>query len=146
VSTFFLITSAVLAVLTAATIIALARRTPGAAHLARIVLPLAVLALLAQMAFGHWSLAGFALLAAVVVSAGALAVRGRGRDHALTWVALAVFAATGLAGGFGLLAQSLCDAGSAYNCAGTGPDILALTGWAIAFAAYAYLASGALRR
>jgi hypothetical protein len=57
-----------------------------------------------------------------------------------------VFAATGLAGGFGLLAQSLCDAGSAYNCAGTGPDILALTGWAIAFAAYAYLASGALRR
>lgn len=144
-STFFLIASAFLAVLVVAVIVALARRTSGAVHLSRIVLPLAVILLLAQMALHHWSLAAFALLAAVIISAGALAVRGRGRDHGPTWVALGVFAAAGLAGGFGLLTQGLCDAGNGYNCGGTGPDVLAAVGWAIAFAAYAYLAAGALR-
>ena len=145
-SVFFLIVSAVLTVFVVAAIVALARRTPGAVHLARIVLPLAVITLIAQMALRHWSLAAFALLAAVVVSAGALAVRGRGREHGPTWIALGVFAAAGLAGGFGLLATSLCDAGDSYNCGGTGPNVLAAIGWAVAFAAYTYLAVGALRR
>lgn len=145
-SVFFLIVSAVLTVFVVAAIVALARRTPGAIHLARIVLPLAVITLIAQMALRHWSLAAFALLAAVIISAGALAVRGRGREHGPTWIALGVFAAAGLAGGFGLLATSLCDAGDSYNCGGTGPDVLAAIGWAIAFAAYAYLAAGALRK
>lgn len=144
-SAFFLIASAVLTVLVAAVIVALARRTSGAVHLSRIVLPLAVITLLSQMALRHWSLAAFALLAAVIISAGALAVRGRGREHGPTWIALGVFAAAGLAGGFGLLTQGLCDAGNGYNCGGTGPDALAAVGWAIAFAAYAYLAAGALR-
>lgn len=128
-----------------AAIVALARRTTGAVHLARIVLPLGVIALIAQMALRHWSLAAFALLAAVIVSAGALAVRGRGREHTPTWIALGLFAAAGLTGGFGLLTQGLCDAGNSYNCAGTGPDVLAVIGWAIAFGAYTYLAAGALR-
>lgn len=145
-STFFIIVSAVFAVLTGVVIVALSRRTTGAAHLARIVLPLSVIALLAQMALQHWSVAGFALLGSVIISAGALAVRGRGRDHAPTWAALAVFAAAGLTGGFGLLANGLCNAGSAYNCAGTGADLLAVSGWAVAFGAYTYLAVGALRR
>lgn len=145
-SVFFLIVSAVLTVFVVAAIVALARRTTGAVHLARIVLPLAVITLIAQMALRHWSLAAFALLAAVIISAGALAVRGRGREHGPTWIALGVFAAAGLAGGFGLLATSLCDAGDSYNCGGTGPDVLAAIGWAIAFAAYAYLAAGALRK
>jgi hypothetical protein len=57
-----------------------------------------------------------------------------------------VFAAAGLTGGFGLLAHGLCNAGSAYNCAGTGADLLAVSGWAVAFGAYTYLAVGALRR
>ena len=146
VSTFFIIASAVLAVLVAAAIVLLARRDVGAVHAARIVLPLGVIVLLVQMALHHWSLAAFALLATIIISAGALAVRGRGRDHGPTWIALGVFAAAGLAGGFGLLAQGLCDAGNAYNCGGTGADLLAAVGWAIAFAAYAYLALGALRR
>jgi hypothetical protein len=145
VSTFFIIGSAVLTVVVVAVIVALTRRTTGAVHLARIVLPVAVITLLVQMALHHWSLAAFALLAAVIISAGALAVRGRGREHGPTWVALGVFAAAGLAGGFGLLTQGLCDAGKSYNCGGTGPDVLAAVGWAIAFAAYAYLAVGALR-
>ena len=145
-STFFIIISAILTVFVVAVIVALARRTPGAVHLARIVLPLSVIALITQMALRHWSLAAFALLAAVIVSAGALAVRGRGREHGPTWIALGVFAAAGLAGGFGLLATSLCDAGDSYNCGGTGPNILAAIGWAIAFAAYTYLAAGALRK
>lgn len=145
-SAFFTIASAVLSVLVVAVIVALARRTPGAMHLARVVLPLAVLALIAQMALRHWSLAGFALLAVVIISAGALAVRGRGRDHGPTWVALGVFAAAGITGGFGLLTTGLCDAGNSYNCGGTGPNVLAIIGWAIAFVAYAYLAAGALRR
>ena len=144
-SAFFIIGSAVLTVFVVAVIVALARRTTGAVHLARIVLPLAMFILLAQMALHHWSLAAFALLAAVIISAGALAVRGRGREHGPTWIALGVFAAAGLAGGFGLLTQGLCDAGNGYNCGGTGPDVLAAVGWAIAFAAYAYLAAGALR-
>ena len=145
-STFFIIISAILTVFVVAVVVALARRTPGAVHLARIVLPLSVIALITQMALRHWSLAAFALLAAVIVSAGALAVRGRGRSHGPTWIALGIFAATGLAGGFGLLATGLCSAGNSYNCGGTGPDVLAATGWAIAFAAYAYLAAGALRQ
>ncbi|MEI6687779.1 MAG: hypothetical protein WCN97_00310 [Thermoleophilia bacterium] len=144
-SAFFIIGSAVLTVFVVAVIVALARRTTGAVHLARIVLPLAMFILLAQMALHHWSLAAFALLAAVIISAGALAVRGRGREHGPTWIALGVFATAGLAGGFGLLTQGLCDAGNGYNCGGTGPDVLAAVGWAIAFAAYAYLAAGALR-
>ena len=145
-SAFFIIASAVLTVFVVAVIVALARQTTGAVHLARIILPLGVITLIAQMALRHWSLAAFALLAAVIVSAGALAVRGRGRDHGPTWIALAVFAAAGLAGGFGLLTQGLCDAGNSYNCAGTGPDIIAAVGWAIAFSAYTYLAAGALRK
>ena len=145
-STFFIIASAVLAVLTGVVIVALARRTTGAAHLARIVLPISVLALLAQMALQHWSVAGFALLGSVIISAGALAVRGRGRDHAPTWAAVAVFAAAGLTGGFGLLAHGRCNAGSAYNCPGSGADPLATSGWAAACGAYASLAVGALRR
>ncbi len=146
VSLFFVIASAVLAVLVAAVVVLLARRDRGAVHAARIVLPLGVIVLLAQMVLHHWSLAAFALLATIIVSAGALAVRGRGREHGLTWIALGVFAAAGIAGGFGLLAQGLCDAGTAYNCGGTGPDLLAAAGWLVAFAAYAYLATGALRR
>ncbi|MGI9185973.1 MAG: hypothetical protein ACR2J9_00365 [Gaiellales bacterium] len=144
-STFFLLASAALTLLVIGVIVALARRTSGAVHLARIVLPLAVIVLLVQMALHHWSLAAFALLASVIISAGALAVRGRGREHGPTWIALGIFAAAGLAGGFGLLTQGLCDAGNSYNCGGTGPDVLAAIGWAIAFAAYTYLAAGALR-
>ena len=134
-----------MAMLVIAATVVLALRTTGSAHIARVVLPVGVAVLIAQMAFRHWSLAAFVLLAAVIVSAGALAVRGRGRDHAPTWIALGVFAAAGLTGGFGLLTQGLCDAGTAYNCGGTAPDVLAAAGWAIAFAAYAYLAIGALR-
>ena len=35
--------------------------------------------------------------------------------------------------------------GETYGCGGTGPDLLAAVGWTIAWAAYAYLAWGALR-
>ncbi len=140
---FFLIASAVAAVLVIAVIVLLARG--GDPTAARAVLPAAIVVLIGQMAFGHWSLAAFALLAAVIVSAAALAIRGPGRGHGPTWIALAVFGAAGLVGGYGLLANALCRAGDTYNCASTGTDALAIVGWAIAFGAYAYLAWGALR-
>lgn len=140
---FFTIASAVAALLVVGVIVQLGRG--GDAMAARAVLPAAIVVLIGQMAFGHWSLPAFALLAAVIVSAGALAVRGPGREHGRTWAALAVFAGAGLVGGYGLLANALCRAGDTYNCASTGPDALAIAGWAIAFAAYAYLAWGALR-
>ena len=75
---------------------------------ARVTLPLAIVVVMTQMSLHHWSLEAFVLLAALIVSAGALALRGRGREHGPTWVALGVFAAAGLAGGFGLLTQGLC--------------------------------------
>lgn len=144
-SVFFAVASAILAVLVAFDVVGLARRRGTAVHTARVVLPLAVATLVLQMALRHWSVEAFVLLAAVIVSAGALAVRGRGRDHAPTWIALGVFAAAGLAGGFGLLTQGLCLVGETYGCGGTGPDALAIVGWAIAWTAYGYLAWGALR-
>ena len=142
-SLFFSILSAATAAVVIVTIIRLARG--NGVVVARVTLPLAILVLIVQMSLHHWSLEAFVLLAVVIVSAGALALRGRGREHGPTWIALGIFAATGLAGGFGLLAQGLCVAGNAYNCGGTGPDVLAVVGWAIAFGAYAYLAWGALR-
>lgn len=145
-SAFFISVSAILAVLVVLVLVGLAYRLPIAVPAARGVLPAAVLVLIAQMALRHWSLAAFALLAALIASAAVLAVRGRGREHAPTWIALAVFAATGLAGGFGLLTQGLCLVGDTYGCGGVGPDALALVGWSIAWSAYAYLAWGALRR
>lgn len=143
-SLFFSLFSAASAALVIVTIIRLARG--NGVVVARITLPLAVLVLVVQMSLYHWSLGAFVLLATVIVSAGALALRGRGREHAPTWIALGVFAATGLAGGFGLLAQALCVSGNAYGCGGTGPDVLVAVGWALAFSAYGYLAWGALRR
>ena len=143
-SLFFSILSAATAALVIVTIIRLARGNGVA--VARVTLPLAILVLIVQVSLHHWSLEAFVLLAVVILSAGALALRGRGREHGPTWIALGIFAATGLAGGFGLLAQALCVAGNAYNCGGTGPDLLAAVGWALAFSAYAYLAWGALRR
>lgn len=142
-SLFFSILSAATAAVVIVTIIRLARG--NGVVVARVTLPLAILVLIVQMSLHHWSLEAFVLLAVVIVSAGALALRGRGREHGPTWIALGIFAATGLAGGFGLLAQGLCVAGNAYNCGGTGPDVLAVVGWAIAFGTYAYLAWGALR-
>lgn len=144
-SAFFISCSAILTVVVVLVVIGLARSMPVAVHAARIALPLAVATLIVQMALRHWSVMAFALLAAVIVSAGALAVRGRGRDHAPTWVALAVFAAAGLAGGFGLLTRGLCLVGETYGCGGGGSDALAIVGWTLAWAAYAYLAWGALR-
>ncbi len=142
-SLFFSILSAATAALVIMTIIRLS--CGYGVLIGRVTLPLAVLVLIIQMGLHHWSLEAFVLLAAVIVSAGTLALRGRGREHGPTWIALGVFAATGLAGGFGLLAQGLCVAGNAYNCGGTGPDILAAAGWLLAFSAYGYLAWGALR-
>ena len=142
-SLFFSILSAATAAVVIVTIIRLARG--NGVVVARVTLPLAILVLIVQMSLHHWSLEACVLLAVVIVSAGALALRGRGREHGPTWIALGIFAATGLAGGFGLLAQGLCVAGNAYNCGGTGPDVLAVVGWAVAFGAYAYLAWGALR-
>lgn len=142
-SLFFSILSAATAALVIVTIIRLARG--NGIFVARVTLPLAILVLIVQMSLHHWSLEAFVLLAVVIVSAGVLALRGRGREHRPTWIALGVFAATGLAGGFGLLAQGLCVAGNAYNCGGTGADALAAVGWALAFGAYGYLAWGALR-
>ncbi len=142
-SLFFSILSAATAALVIMTIIRLS--CGYGVLIGRVTLPLAVLVLIIQMGLHHWSLEAFVLLAAVIVSAGVLALRGRGREHGPTWIALGVFAATGLAGGFGLLAQGLCVAGNAYNCGGTGPDILAAAGWLLAFSAYGYLAWGALR-
>ena len=144
-SVFFSIASAILAVLAAFDVVGLARRRGTAVRTARVVLPLAVATLIVQMALRHWSIEAFALLAVVILSAGALAVRGRGRDHAPTWIALGVFAAAGLAGGFGLLTQGLCLVGETYGCGGVGPDVLAIVQPAIAWAAYGYLAWGALR-
>ena len=98
-SLFFSILSAIAAALVIVTIIRLARGS--GVLVGRVTLPLAVLVLIVQMSLHHWSLEAFVLLAAVIVSAGALALRGRGREHGPTWIALGVFAATGLAGGFG---------------------------------------------
>jgi hypothetical protein len=140
---FFTLASAVMSVAVVATVTLLASGRGVA--LARVTLPIAIIVLVGQMAFELWSVPAFVLLASVIVSAGALAVRGRGRDHAPTWIALAVFATAGVAGGFGLLANGLCTAGDSYNCAGTGPDVLAIVGWVTAFGAYGYLAWGALR-
>ncbi len=136
--------SGIVAILVVATIIRLARGEGK--RLARVILPLATALLIVQIGLQHWPLTAFALLASMIVSAGALAIRGGGYHHGKTWIALAIFAASGLAGGFGLLAQALCAAGGTYGCAGTGPDLLAIVGWAIALTAYAYLAWGALRR
>ncbi len=136
--------SGIAAILVVATIIRLARGEGK--PLARVILPLATALLIVQIGLQHWSLTAFALLASMIVSAGALAIRGGGYPHGRTWIALAIFAASGLAGGFGLLAQALCTAGDTYGCAGTGPDLLAIVGWAIALTAYAYLAWRALRR
>jgi hypothetical protein len=143
VSAFFTSVSAILAVLVLLVVIGLARRLPLATPAARIVLPIAVLDLIAQMALRHWSIAAFALLAAMIASAGALAVRAP--DRTATWIALGVFAIAGLAGGFGLLAHGLCLVGETYGCGGTGPDLLAAIGWAVAWSAYGYLAWGGLR-
>ncbi len=140
---FFTVASAALSVVVILAIILLARGR--GIMLARAALPVAIVLIVLQMAVGHWSVPAFVLLSALIVSAGALAVRGPGRDHGPTWIALATFAAAGIAGGFGLLANGLCSAGDSYNCAGTGPDILAIVGWLIAFGAYGYLAWGALR-
>lgn len=139
----FTIASAVMAGVVIAVVVLLARGS--GARLARVALPLGILLLAVQTAFGHWSVAAFGLLGALVVSAGALAVHGGSRDHAPTWLALGVFAVAGLAGGFGVLAHGLCAAGDAYGCAGTAPDLLAVAGWAIALAAYGYLGWQALR-
>ena len=143
-SAFFISVSAILAIAVLLVVVGLARRVPAAIMAARIVLPLGVLALVAQMALRHWSLAAFALLAVMIASAGALAVRGR--DGSGTWIALGVFAAAGLAGGFGLLTHGLCLVGESYGCGGTGPDLLAAVGWGAAWIAYGYLWWGALRR
>ena len=139
----FTIASALMAGAVIATVVLLAR---GAGmHLARVALPLGILLLAAQTALGIWSVAAFGLLGALIVSAGALAVRGGSRDHGPTWIALGVFAVDGLAGGFGVLAHGLCAAGDAYGCAGTAPDLLAIVGWAVALTAYGYLGWQALR-
>lgn len=140
-STFFLVASLLLSAISAVSIFALVRRRDP--RLARVALPAAVLLLVVQMALGHWSVAAFLLLAVIVSSAGALAVRGR--DRGLTWIALGAFAMAGIAGGFGLLAQGLCVAGDSYNCGGTTSSVLAIGGWATAIAMYGYLAWGALR-
>mgnify|MGYP006282226411 CR=1 FL=1 len=142
-SAFFISVSAVLAVAVLLVVVGLARRVPIAVPVARVVLPLAVIAMIAEMALRHWSLAAFALLAVMIVSAGALAVQGR--DGAGTWIALGVFAVAGLAGGFGLLTHGLCLVGESYGCGGTGPDLLAVAGWGVAWIAYGYLWWGALR-
>ncbi len=136
--------SGIAAILVVATIIRLGRGEGK--RLARVILPLATALLIVQIGLQHWPLTAFALLASMIVSAGALAIRGGGYHHGKTWIALAIFAASGLAGGFGLLAQALCAAGGTYGCAGTGPDLLAIVGWAIALTAYAYLAWRALRQ
>ncbi len=136
--------SGIAAILVVAAIIRLARG--DGKRLARVILPLATALLIVQIGLQYWSLTAFVLLASMIVSAGALAIRGGGYHHGKTWIALAIFAASGLAGGFGLLAQALCAAGGTYGCAGTGPDLLAIVGWAIALTAYAYLAWRALRR
>ena len=142
-SLFFSLLSATSAAFVIVTIFRLARG--NGVVVARVTLPLAIVVVMTQMSLHHWSLEAFLLLAALIVSAGALALRGRGREHGPTWIALGVFAAAGLAGGFGLLAQGLCVAGNSYNCGGTGPDALAIAGWAVALCAYGYLAWGALR-
>ena len=142
-SLFFSLLSAASATFVIVTIFRLARG--NGVVVARVTLPLAIVVVMTQMSLHHWSLEAFLLLAALIVSAGALALRGRGREHGPTWIALGVFAAAGLAGGFGLLAQGLCVAGNSYNCGGTGPDALAIAGWAVALCAYGYLAWGALR-
>ncbi|MEI6625337.1 MAG: hypothetical protein WCO40_03250 [Thermoleophilia bacterium] len=142
-SLFFSLLSAASAAFVIVTIFRLARG--NGVVVARVTLPLAIVVVMTQMSLHHWSLEAFLLLAALIVSAGALALRGRGREHGPTWIALGVFAAAGLAGGFGLLAQGLCVAGNSYNCGGTGPDALAIAGWAVALCAYGYLAWGALR-
>jgi hypothetical protein len=142
-SLFFSLLSAATAALVIVTIIRLARG--NGVVVARISLPFAIVVVITQMSLRHWSLEAFVLLASLIVSAGALALRGRGREHGPTWIALGVFAATGLAGGFGLLTQGLCVAGNSYNCGGTGPDALAIVGWTLALCAYGYLAWGALR-
>lgn len=139
----FTIASALLAGAVIAVIVLLARG--AGTRPARVVLPVGILVLAAQTALGLWSIAAFGLLGALIVSAGALAVRGGSRDHAPTWLALGVFAVAGLAGGFGVLAHGLCAAGDAYGCAGTAPDLLAVLGWAVALAAYGYLGWQALR-
>jgi hypothetical protein len=139
----FTIASAVMAGAVIAVTVLLVRG--AGARLARIALPAGILVLTAQTVLGHWSVAAFGLLGALVVSAGALAVRGGSRDHAPTWLALGVFAVAGLAGGFGVLAHGLCTTGDAYGCAGTAPDLLAVAGWAVALAAYGYLGWQALR-
>ena len=142
-SLFFSLLSAAAAAFVIVAIIRLARG--NGVVVARVTLPLAIVVVMTQMSLHHWSLEAFVLLAALIVSAGALALRGRGREHGPTWVALGVFAAAGLAGGFGLLTQGLCVAGNSYNCGGTGPDALAIIGWGVALCAYGYLAWGALR-
>ena len=139
----FTIASALLAGAVIAVIVLLARG--AGTRSARVVLPVGILVLAAQTVLGLWSVAAFGLLGALIVSAGALAVRGGARDHAPTWLALGVFAVAGLAGGFGVLAHGLCAAGDAYGCAGTAPDLLAVVGWAVALAAYGYLGWQALR-
>ena len=146
-SLLFTLASAFLSVILLITLVLLARGRDRDRLLARIILPQVIIVLAAQMALQHWSVASFALLALLIISAGILAVQGRGRDreHRTTWIALAVFAAAGLLGGFGVLAQGLCVAGDTYNCAGMGSDLLAAGGWAIALAAYIYLAWGALK-
>lgn len=139
----FTIASAVLAGVVIAVIVLLVRGS--GTRLARVALPTGILLLAVQTALGQWSVAAFGLLGALIVSAGALAVRGGARDHAPTWLALGVFAVAGLAGGFGVLAHGLCAAGDGYGCAGTAPDLLAVAGWAVALAAYGYLGWQALK-
>ena len=137
------IASAVAAGLTVATIVLVARGS--GLRLARAVLPTGIALLILQTLLGEWSVAAFGLLAALVASAGVLAVRAGSRDHAPTWIALGAFAIAGLVGGYGVLAHGLCAAGDGYGCAGTVPDVLALIGSAGALVAYAYLSWRALR-
>jgi len=136
--------SIAVAAMVAVALIALGRQ--GDPRPARIAVPLGAAVLLLHIALGEWSVAAFALLALMIAFAGALALRGRGREHLPTWIALAVFAAAGAVGGFGMLGTGLCAAGEAINCDGPARSLLAVGGWSVALTAYAYLAWGALRR
>ena len=60
-SAFFLIVSGILAIAVLLVVLGLVRRMPAAVMAARIVLPLAVVELIAQMALRHWSVTAFAL-------------------------------------------------------------------------------------
>jgi hypothetical protein len=113
--------------------------------LARIAVPIAIGLLLLNLVLVTWSVAAFALLVLVIISAGVLALRmGTPRSRG-PWLALGAFAIAAMVGGFGVMAEGFCIAGGGYGCGGTLSLGMAVAGWAVAISAYGYLAWGALR-